>query len=319
METIKKREIKWVLISLLVYAACVTTYVIWNNSQTEKDIFRQIDERLTLAATALKFLLPPDFHDRAIDRDSISLEEELKNRQAVTTYGLESGFAWIYTLAEKDGKFYFTAPSVSEEEARERERWYFLPYDDIPEDFVRAFNENKTVFSTYTDQWGTFRSIAKPEFSPGGRKYLACADYNITYVQALLTQNLYKSTLTALAFFLFSVPFLLAFRHAYRSFNKKMEQSNLELQAHKDNLEEQVEKRTAELRKAMEEVKTLRGFLPICASCKKIRDDEGYWQEVEEYVQARSEAAFSHSICPDCVRKLYPEIADQVLKPKPPS
>ena len=63
-----------------------------------------------------------------------------------------------------------------------------------------------------------------------------------------------------------------------------------------------------ELRQALSEVKTLRGFLPICANCKKIRDDEGYWQQIEKYIQVRSEAKFSHGICPDCADLLYPEL-----------
>jgi PAS domain S-box-containing protein len=56
------------------------------------------------------------------------------------------------------------------------------------------------------------------------------------------------------------------------------------------------------------EVKILKGFLPICASCKKIRDDEGYWNQMEAYIRDHSEAEFSHSICPDCAKKLYPEL-----------
>jgi hypothetical protein len=63
-----------------------------------------------------------------------------------------------------------------------------------------------------------------------------------------------------------------------------------------------------ELRRALSEVKTLRGFLPICASCKKIRDDKGYWNQIELYIRERSEAEFSHSICPECAKKLYPEL-----------
>ena len=55
------------------------------------------------------------------------------------------------------------------------------------------------------------------------------------------------------------------------------------------------------------EVNTLRGIIPICSSCKKIRDDKGYWQQVEVYVRDRSEAEFSHAICPECLEKLYPE------------
>jgi hypothetical protein len=66
----------------------------------------------------------------------------------------------------------------------------------------------------------------------------------------------------------------------------------------------------AELRKALAEVKTLQGILPICSFCKKIRDDDGYWNQVEVYVKERSAANFSHGICPDCMQKHYPEEYD---------
>ncbi|MCP4155788.1 MAG: response regulator [bacterium] len=62
-----------------------------------------------------------------------------------------------------------------------------------------------------------------------------------------------------------------------------------------------------ELKKAREEIKSLRGILPICARCKKIRDDNGYWKQVEVYVEKHSDATFSHSICPECFKKLYPQ------------
>ena len=60
-----------------------------------------------------------------------------------------------------------------------------------------------------------------------------------------------------------------------------------------------------ELQKALSEIKTLSGLLPICASCKKIRDDKGYWNQIELYIRDRSEAEFSHRICPLCAEKLY--------------
>ena len=63
-----------------------------------------------------------------------------------------------------------------------------------------------------------------------------------------------------------------------------------------------------ELKNALQKVRTLSGLLPICASCKKIRDDNGYWSQIEAYIQTHSEAEFSHSICPDCAKKLYPNI-----------
>jgi hypothetical protein len=56
----------------------------------------------------------------------------------------------------------------------------------------------------------------------------------------------------------------------------------------------------------LHEIKTLHGILPICSNCKKIRDDGGYWNQVEEYVKEHSDARFTHSLCPDCLKKLYP-------------
>jgi DNA-binding response OmpR family regulator len=63
-----------------------------------------------------------------------------------------------------------------------------------------------------------------------------------------------------------------------------------------------------ELRQALDKIKTLRGIIPICANCKKIRNDWGYWSQVEVYVRDHTEAEFSHSICPKCVKELYPEL-----------
>lgn len=62
------------------------------------------------------------------------------------------------------------------------------------------------------------------------------------------------------------------------------------------------------LQSTLEEVNTLRGIIPICASCKKIRDENGYWNQVEEYIQQHTEAAFTHGICEDCVSTLYPSL-----------
>lgn len=70
-----------------------------------------------------------------------------------------------------------------------------------------------------------------------------------------------------------------------------------------------------ELQKAIGEIKTLRGILPICAHCKKIRDDQGYWNQLENYIQSHSEADFSHGICEECLRQHYPEFAPDIGLP----
>jgi hypothetical protein len=70
---------------------------------------------------------------------------------------------------------------------------------------------------------------------------------------------------------------------------------------------EKLQETVDELKASLSKVRLLSGLLPICASCKKIRDDQGYWNQIESYIRDHSEAEFSHGICPDCAKKLYPE------------
>lgn len=63
-----------------------------------------------------------------------------------------------------------------------------------------------------------------------------------------------------------------------------------------------------DLQRAFAEIKTLRGIIPICVTCKRIRDDRGFWQRVESYIRDHSEAQFTHAICPDCMKKEYPDL-----------
>ena len=86
-----------------------------------------------------------------------------------------------------------------------------------------------------------------------------------------------------------------------------------ELERYKNELESLVAARTAaleaanqELRRVLSEIKVLSGMLPICAACKRVRDDSGYWAQIESYIAAHSQAEFTHGICPECAARLYP-------------
>ncbi len=72
-------------------------------------------------------------------------------------------------------------------------------------------------------------------------------------------------------------------------------------------MDQERERLVAELQEAVAQVKTLRGLIPICMNCKKIRDDEGYWHQLEVYIRDHSEAEFSHGLCSECARKMYPD------------
>lgn len=126
-----------------------------------------------------------------------------------------------------------------------------------------------------------------------------------------------------LSFGIFSFAFFYAFvlsRKNARHY-KMVESLSSELVLLNNSLEEKVEERTAELtrqkkelQEAADNVKTLSGLIPICSSCKKIRDDKGYWDQLESYISKYSEAEFTHGLCPDCARNLYPDIDLSKLK-----
>ena len=80
------------------------------------------------------------------------------------------------------------------------------------------------------------------------------------------------------------------------------------MQLNSSMLEKEQKDLINELKNALGEIKTLRGIVPICSHCKKIRDDKGYWNQIEEYISRHSEAVFSHGICQECAEKYYPEI-----------
>lgn len=95
-----------------------------------------------------------------------------------------------------------------------------------------------------------------------------------------------------------------------RHLNKKQVQA-LEALARTVVGELELRRTSMQLREAVAKIKTLHGLLPICSYCKGVRDDDGYWQSVEAYVEGHSDAHFTHGICPDCLKKHYPDLAHQ--------
>lgn len=233
----------------LFYLACVALFLFVSFQMEKRHLMESVDTQLLIVAQSLKHMLAEDFHDRAVEEDSISFAEEMVNRWKINRFAQETGFIYIYTLVEKDGKFYFSAPTVTDEEAEERKSWYFYPYDDVPPEFCEAIERQETRFVSYRDQWGYFRSVAHPEISPGGHVYLACADLKIDDFQRLLWQNSLFNFTTGFLFLLMSVPFVLL----YRRDNRYLKVLNCELSRRGTELEGMVEERTLDLRQALQD------------------------------------------------------------------
>ena len=111
-------------------------------------------------------------------------------------------------------------------------------------------------------------------------------------------------TLELMGAFLFLIPLNYLGVTILRSNNRTKRREYAALQESKRHVAEK-EKLIEELQTALAEVKTLRGFIPICSKCKKIRDDEGFWEKIENYIQDRTDVKFSHSLCPNCTNDIY--------------
>lgn len=397
--------------AIIVYVAALLLYVIFDYFYHQKQILDQVDSKLLQAALTLKYILPDNFHDRASSPQAIPLIEDKYFASKLTELIKEAGFKYAYTIIKQKNSLYFVACDLVEDPKNERGTFYFYEYKNADKSFYQAFEKKEPTFNTINDQWGTVRTVMVPEKSPGGVHYLACIDYDITYVNKLLRKNTYKSFFAVLLFLLLTIPILKLYINSYKSALDKATNSEQKFRTfveaaplaiaiiredqylyvnpawveltgytkeeaggihptdiiHPDmremvkdrakkrlrymdvesryemkgltkngniiwydfsanlieyennpailyflsnisdnkRLEQEREKTIQELQSALEEIKTLKGIIPICANCKKIRDDQGYWNQLETYIQQHSDAAFSHGVCPECADKMY--------------
>jgi hypothetical protein len=129
----------------------------------------------------------------------------------------------------------------------------------------------------------------------------------------IFTRIYLKSNLIPLPAFLNILFFILSFTlfiYYYEITREEAEKKLLEEIRLRKKTEEENKKLIIELKESILEIKQLSSFLPICSSCKSIRDDDGYWQQIEHYISEHSDTQFSHSLCPICANKLYPEFSD---------
>ena len=105
------------------------------------------------------------------------------------------------------------------------------------------------------------------------------------------------------------------FGYLLKPFEQRELHSTIGIALYKHAADAERERLIVELQDALAHIKTLHGLLPICMHCKRIRNDDGYWQQLEDYIRQHSEAEFSHGLCPSCARQLYPQVFQDTDEP----
>jgi len=226
-----------VILLLLLYVAVVLALTMaWTWYENQK-FLEATDGKLQTASRSLKYLLAADFHDRALNADSIGFDEELKNREKFNEFAKINNLIYVYTLILNGENLSFSAPTVTEEEAREQKSWYFHPYADAPSEFSQALRNRQDFALTYKDEWGNFRTSCVFESSPAGNPYLSCADVEIQDLNVVRTRHMLISMAGALLFMSFLIPSTLLMRRFYRTHIAELDASHRETRTHLDMLD----------------------------------------------------------------------------------
>lgn len=224
--------------SVFIYIFLVVVFVLVMRSFAKDYVINEIDAHLLMTARSLQYMLPDDFHDRAVSPDSISIDEYNSIKEKFTKIAEFSGMRYIWTDILQGDEVYLTTCNRTEQTDKDDlQMYYYMHYaDGVSNAQMEAFKGEEPVFAFFSDRWGDFRAVFVPLYSPGGRKYLANAEYTTEYVDAAVWRSVFLSMGVAFFFFLAFVPVLLSYALSVKRKASELRGKNLELQKSEENL-----------------------------------------------------------------------------------
>jgi PAS domain S-box-containing protein len=212
------RNTRWVVISAGIYFVGLIIYAISVYTLERNNLYKKIDDQLISAAESAVYLLPADYHDRAINKDSISLYEYYEIVYKLSNHVNNYGVKYLYTIIKEDNKLIFTSSSATEMELSTGVNFtkYWDVYNEANKDFYRAFDSKVPIFSEYTDRWGTFRSVLIRKVSPKKHVYIIGADYEISSINKGLYIKALYAFIGGIFLLLISLPMYFTLRKVYR-------------------------------------------------------------------------------------------------------
>ncbi len=227
------------LFSAIAFFFLVTvSFLIWTQSRIHQYLYNDIDKQLLIVAESIRLILPEDYHERATTPDAITQEEYQKIEGKLSALADKSGAKYIWTDILLNGTVYLTSCNRTPGPERpDADIYYFMPYQDgVSTAEMQAFESAVPVYTTFSDIWGHFRAVFVPIQNSDGSAYLACAEFTVDYVDAILAKsNLFF--IIGLAFFLVGIfPLCLLYIHRSHTNKQLLELKNSQLEQTKEHL-----------------------------------------------------------------------------------
>ncbi len=186
-----KRHFSLLFIAVIFFIVLTLLFLFWFRGQVRDYIYRDIDRQLLTVAESVPLILPENYHMRARTPHSISSAEYRSIEQKLNRLALKSGAKYIWTDILINGRVFLTScNSNADPTTADTEIYYFMPYKNgVSEPEMKAFKGSSPVYGTFRDAWGHFRAVFVPVKNPDGSVYLACAEFTVDYVDAMIAKS----------------------------------------------------------------------------------------------------------------------------------
>lgn len=253
----------------IVYVMIILIFLAFNILTHEKQVIGRFDKTLISGASASLLVFPEGFHDRAVDKTSISSLEDKVNVKKLTELQKLMDLTYIYTVIMKDGKVYFTSSGATLDELKNGTYVrYFTHYNDAPDALKKAFSTGEKTFGEYTDKWGTFRSVFMPMKNSLGDTYVVCSDIETKKILSLQSQILLYSLYFPVIFMVMVVPLIFILRKIRIKDADMLKENKVQLE-HASRLTAMGELAAGIAHEINQPLCVLRGYLELLQACLK--------------------------------------------------
>ena len=226
---------------LVLFSSIVNSY--FNYKINKEILYANIDKKLKNSVLTTNLLLDEEFHNRALEKDSISDEENMLNTLKLSKFTNNIDIEYVYTMVQRDGKIYFTTSSATKDELAHNDiTSYFDYYDEATPALLNILKNNKIVYEESTDKWGTFRTVFIPFTTKKGVKYIVGADVKIDFIKEKLFEHIEKYSIIQVLIVFFLIILIFFFIKISRAEFYGIKQL-------KEELEEEIEEKTVALEK----------------------------------------------------------------------